>query len=193
MKALLAAALLVLALPATARAGTISSDGSKITYAASGTANDNVVVGVDSGRAFLRSDLAFTAGSRCHASDATHADCDGSAFLLQLLGGGDTVRTETPGTATLEVHGGAGNDDIEGTPNADALYGDADSDTIVAGDGNDIIDGGPGDDKLTDGAGNDIVVGGPGGDTWHAGPGTDIFTPAATAATRSTTETARRR
>ena len=76
------------------------------------------------------------------------------------------------------IHGGAGNDQLEGdqlfgTPSTaggnDFLYGETGQDTIYGNGGNDLLDGGTGDDTLTGGAGTDTFV-------YASGYGADTIT-----------------
>jgi Ca2+-binding RTX toxin-like protein len=111
------------------------------------------------------------------------------------LGGNDLIElTDNKGvsiTTATELHGGAGNDHIEGGAGADTIFGDAGNDvlegrggndTIFGGTGNDVLEGGAGndtlrgedgDDDLDGGAGNDKLFGGNGDDDLQGGPGTD--------------------
>ena len=85
------------------------------------------------------------------------------------------------------VHGGGGNDTIDGGEKADKLYGEAGNDVIVGWGGNDSIYGGSGNDTLgsywhetgndyIDGqTGNNNINGGPGNDTVHGGDGNDTI------------------
>jgi hypothetical protein len=175
--ALVAAA--ALAVPATAQAGTASSDGTRITYQSADT-GENVNVGVDGGGPFVSSDKNIVPGAGCNFVDANRSDCAGNAFIVRLFDGESSVdaRQVTNG-ATLTAVGGPGGDRIDGTNNADTLSGNAGDDNLTGYGGNDTLDGGPGANSLDDGAGNDVVIGGPQNDTWNAGPGTDTFTPGA--------------
>jgi hypothetical protein len=73
-----------------------------------------------------------------------------------------------PESMPIEIHGNAGNDDIEDSSGDDAsraFYGDAGDDKIQGHGGNDVIDGGDGNDEVDGGAGSDQVHGGAGNDT----------------------------
>ena len=96
-------------------------------------------------------------------------------FVITFLGTADVLRTQTPGSAAVQVQGGAGADDLDGTANADSMSGGDDGDTIFAGGGGDTIDGGAGSDYLDDGPGDDTVSGGPNDDNLTVGSGRDSF------------------
>jgi Ca2+-binding RTX toxin-like protein len=171
------AAALALTFPASAAAGTVTRSGATITYAAGGTADENVTVGIDGTTAFVTSVLGVTSGD-CAPDGGERVVCDAvpSLFVVDFLGFGDTLRTDVgAGTAAVEVHGGAGSDDLDGTPNADSMSGDGDGDRIVGFAGNDALDGGPGSDSFDDGPGNDTIAGGPNDDSLTAGSGRDSY------------------
>jgi len=172
-------AIAALAVPATAQAGTASSNGTTITYQ-SADAGENVDVGVDGGGPFVSSDRVIVPAGGCTFVDANRSDCAGNAFVVRLFDGESSVdgRQVTNG-ATLTAVGGPGDDRIDGTNNADMLTGNAGSDNLTGNGGNDTLDGGAGANFFDDGAGDDVIAGGPQNDTWTAGPGTDSFTPGA--------------
>ena len=85
----------------------------------------------------------------------------GSAFNDTLTGADAYTLASNPSAGTFgidDLHGGGGNDSIDGRGNDDKLYGDA---------GNDTIAGGSGDDEIWGGAGNDLLDGGTGQDEVH--------------------------
>ncbi|MEQ8787933.1 MAG: FG-GAP-like repeat-containing protein [Pirellulaceae bacterium] len=66
----------------------------------------------------------------------------------------------------IEIHGGAGDDDITiETDIPAAIYGEAGDDSLQGGDADDLLDGGEGDDVLYGGAGRNLLRGGLGEDT----------------------------
>ena len=82
-------------------------------------------------------------------------------------GGEDTFTTVDEGSGMQVVaDGGAGNDQLTGTGEADSFFGGSGDDTLTGGDGSDVLDGNEGHDHLfaRDGAG-DLVRGGPGDDS----------------------------
>ncbi|QXO16443.1 beta strand repeat-containing protein [Vibrio ostreae] len=64
---------------------------------------------------------------------------------------------------------------MNGSNNADRIYGLDGDDTINGGAGSDIIRGGEGNDTIDGGDGNDILIGGIGDDTLTGGSGLDLF------------------
>jgi Ca2+-binding RTX toxin-like protein len=172
-------AVAVLAVPASAHAGTASSNGTLITYVST-EADESVNVGTDGIGPFVTTDRTLTAAGNCIPAGADRAECMGTAFRVELFGGESSADgRQVTNAATLTVVGSAGNEEITGTNNADVLSGNAGSDTMNGDDGNDTLDGGPGENFIDDGAGNDVIIGGPQNDSWTAGPGTDVFTPGA--------------
>jgi Ca2+-binding RTX toxin-like protein len=107
-------------------------------------------------------------------------------IVLQLGGGADAFTDDTArGTSIavpLELHGGAGNDDLDGGgavdlltggPGDDRLLGDGGADTMRGEDGADTLEGGPDGDDVDGGAGNDRLTGGAGNDVVRGGDGDD--------------------
>jgi Ca2+-binding RTX toxin-like protein len=95
----------------------------------------------------------------------------------------------------VSVLGGAGNDSIVGSSNADTITGNAGNDSInggsgadsiTGGDGNDTINGETGSDVITGGAGNDSITAGDGNDNLDGGVGSDSFIFAANLASADT-------
>lgn len=88
------------------------------------------------------------------------------------------------GTTNNTVHGGSGDDWLDGAYGNDTLYGDSGNDhlkggngadTLYGGSGNDLLEGGLGDDTLNGGSGNDVLIGGLGKDVMSGGSGADTF------------------
>ena len=73
------------------------------------------------------------------------------------------------------IHGGLGNDRLEGLGGDDVLIGGAGSDTLEGGQGNDDLNGGDGDDRLSGGVDNDIMHGGDGKDRLFGDTGDDAL------------------
>lgn len=72
----------------------------------------------------------------------------------------------------------SGDDEIEGSPFADSLYGFAGSDNIYCGAGNDVAYGGDGADPISGEAGNDVLHGGKRSDFVFGEAGNDTLTAA---------------
>lgn len=72
-----------------------------------------------------------------------------------------------PSSPGATIHGGDGNDSIQGDSVSDWIYGDGGNDVLRAGllGGSDHIEGGPGNDSLFGADGNDYLDGGSGNDT----------------------------
>jgi ELWxxDGT repeat protein len=74
---------------------------------------------------------------------------------------------------TTRIGGGAGNDSLSGSANADRICGGDGNDWINAGTGNDSLYGDAGNDRLFGGDGKDYVSGGGGANVLRAGAGRD--------------------
>ena len=100
------------------------------------------------------------------------ADSDGD-------GVGDACETvETApcqGGTAAEVRGTSGNDQLRGTLNRDAIFGEAGNDVLRARASKDCVNGGAGNDKVVAGAGPDLVKGGSGNDRVNGGAGKDLL------------------
>jgi Ca2+-binding RTX toxin-like protein len=116
----------------------------------------------------------------CPATDVT----DVRAFTNDM---NDTVSADASITSPVHVwlDGQAGDDTVNGPPNAEAQLNGDDSgqvgnDTVVGGNKDDDLIGDEGNDTLTGGPGDDRLIPGAGNDTANAGPGDDnlsIFEP----------------
>src|SRR5262245_6397620 len=87
-----------------------------------------------------------------------------TSFVLDANSGSDSVVVEGEPSATLgiQIHGGTGDDALDGDAN---LFGDDGDDELSGGDGDNVLDGGPGDDLLDGGGGADTYRGGEDFDT----------------------------
>jgi len=74
----------------------------------------------------------------------------------------------------ITVNFGSIIEQLVGTSQSDALYGNEVANTIDGGAGNDLIEGWGGDDNLIGGVGNDTLAGGSGNDALDGGDGTDV-------------------
>jgi Ca2+-binding RTX toxin-like protein len=98
-----------------------------------------------------------------------------NAFEEAELTGGASANTiiVTTFAGAVTLHGGGGNDSLEGTSFNDVLDGGDGDDTLKGEDGNDTLDGGSGADNLLGGVGNDLISGGDGNDRLRGELGTD--------------------
>jgi Ca2+-binding RTX toxin-like protein len=125
-----------------------------------------------------------------HAGDAFCPDAN--TFVGNLGPGNDDLVADAPlEYDRFTVHGGGGNDTVEGThvgspslPDLDFFYGEEGQDTLdggsgvsqlFGGNGPDLIGGGAGNDELHGEGGNDNLYGGEGGDIEDGGPGNDLL------------------
>src|SRR4051794_34372387 len=137
--ALAACATALLVLPAAAQAaGTVSTNGSRVTYTGS--------AGNDSVKAIYWASDDEIGGAPSVVIVADSALVNGSpGVCVQHSGAPEQISCPRPSSGTL-LDLGAGDD--EGT-------GEDGDETILGGDGNDHIEGGQGNDTLDGGAGND--------------------------------------
>jgi hemolysin type calcium-binding protein len=194
------ALLLVLFLPGTAPASTLSAFGQQLQYtAAPGEINaldvrleGTAVVFRDPG-APITAALGF-----CVQPDQHTVSCDTMLAVWSVradLGDGDdrgtldmpsissvhggdgqdtlTVSTITPATGPVEGFGDAGNDVVTGGAGQVILRGGAGNDRVVAGPDGGLLDGNEGEDELTGGSARETLLGGGGRDTISAGDGDD--------------------
>jgi VCBS repeat-containing protein len=87
--------------------------------------------------------------------------------------GHDSVTGE--GNTGQIIHGGAGDDAVNGTALVDVICGGSGNDTIEGNGGDDTIYGGSGGDTINGHNGNDTIIGGYGGDQLTGSNGDDIF------------------
>lgn len=103
-------------------------------------------------------------------TDHARMSADRIIFSDKTVYGTDIL--ETLGYVTPET----GPDDrVEGSQDADGLYGDAGNDTLFGYGGDDSLYGESGDDLLYGGDGNDYLIGGFGHDTLSGGLGNDTY------------------
>jgi Ca2+-binding RTX toxin-like protein len=101
------------------------------------------------------------------------------ALQIETFAGDDTINAiDLPGSLSLNVSAGDGNDRIFASGGHDNLRGGNGGDVVVGGSGNDTITGGPGLDSLIGGTGNDAFVhdAGDGDDEVDGEDGTDTQT-----------------
>jgi Ca2+-binding RTX toxin-like protein len=160
-RAVLAAALALLAVPAAAPAATVSASNGKLTYsAASGEANHLTVSSQNGQIRFQDTGVSsMTAGAGCSPSSAQRVSCSPTAVTavtIDLGDGSDSLSADV--LLPFAVYGGLGNDQILTFAGDDAVDGGPGNDTIETGWGDDSIDGGDGGDSISGGYGDDTVV-----------------------------------
>jgi 6-phosphogluconolactonase (cycloisomerase 2 family) len=89
------------------------------------------------------------------------AGYDDDAIVIFEIGSGGQPDQCTDADA---ICGGSGDQDLQGTPEDEFIYGGGGNDTIDGGGGNDVIVGGTGNDVIAGGAGKDKITGGGGKD-----------------------------
>jgi VCBS repeat-containing protein len=118
-----------------------------------------------------------------------HGSSDADPNDFDYLATGTTVLSDppfvhgTPGHDSIAgggdvgqiIHGGAGDDTLNGTGVNDVMYGGSGNDTIQGNNGDDTIYGGSGNDTINSNNGNDTIIGGFGADHLAGGYGNDRF------------------
>ena len=190
MRPLLALVIALLALPATASAGTVVVETEEscsacelpeivnVSYkAAPGEANDVAFIS-DGSTVTVRDDGApvATQSSLCRTNGEHAVSCTvttATSYGVEL-GDGDDRLTFGGAAADATLRGGPGNDDITSGRTKGgrfAMFGEAGDDHLVSGPldeelyggaGNDVLEGGEGSDRLSGDAGTDRMDGGPG-------------------------------
>jgi Ca2+-binding RTX toxin-like protein len=173
--ALLAAAVLVPA--ATSQAATISYEGGALVYRGEGAeGNDLLLSADDAGTKLYFSDdgadrQLVNAGAPCAPDPNWGVICDVKPVRIYGSSAKDQLHVYfhgIPESTYIEIHGGAGNDDIQDSSGDEAnrkLFGEAGNDVLKGYGGDDYLDGGDGNDEVDGGAGSDRVYGGAGNDT----------------------------
>jgi Ca2+-binding RTX toxin-like protein len=197
MRLLAVVALVVLATPGLAHGSTatvfVPTDGGTLFhYTAEPGEMNQVEASIAAGTVTIRdTGASITAGDGCVSVDAHEVNCDlgindflgmtlgdlddsltllgeGPQFWLVTGGGGaDTLVDSCSAGCGFPMHGGAGNDtlqgrSIDGGAGDDTLTGGPRRDSIVGGGGNDTLSGAKANDDLTPGRGDDTVDGGAG-------------------------------
>jgi Ca2+-binding RTX toxin-like protein len=166
---------LAVALPATAGAATISSEGGALVYR--GAPGEKNITGpsegiVDAAKLRFSDSVPIAIATSACTAQYDWVECDVPAKVVMDLGDGDD-RVTFGGAFDIayEVYGGDGNDELLGytTGSADLRQ------TLDGGAGNDKLDGDRGADVVRGGAGNDDVDGGLGGDVVQGGDGDDTL------------------
>jgi Ca2+-binding RTX toxin-like protein len=161
VKKILLIALLALALPATASAGTVTVSGGVLTFDAAPGEQNYVITDATN-------DCAGIAAPCLKVSDSytlsPPAGCARPGFFDSVI--------VCPQPSSMVAHLGdyddtfldwAGPSQIDGGAGADNLFGNGGADQLAGGLGNDDLVGGPGNDAIDGGAGNDLLEMQPGG------------------------------
>jgi Ca2+-binding RTX toxin-like protein len=171
------AALLLLALPAAAQAGTAYRDATTVYFVANGGEANDLRVTLEGGNYVLHdagADMTALPAGGCSATGdpkRVHCPAAGVARLyLETENLADHVDVSAPTAAWIEL--GPDGDRAEGSPLRDTLVGGAGNDTLAGRGGNDDVYGEDhitnsamtGVNQLSGGAGNDLVRGGRGRD-----------------------------
>ncbi len=185
------AAVVLIALPASAGAWTASVSGQSLAITGAAdtpnklTLEDDGVGGLrvveESGRPYTGS-----APAGCTTPLPAVLTCaSGTAITVSLVTGpfADTI-TNASSLGGVLLDGGQGNDTLyagahgdrlQGADGDDQFFGGAGDDALTGGDGADQIYGGPGTDVLTGGAGDDRLFGGSGNDSISGEDGVDLL------------------
>jgi RTX calcium-binding nonapeptide repeat (4 copies) len=166
--AILIAALVSLAAPAAAEAGTLSRDGNTIVFTdvAADAVNMVAVYKIDGSDSIFIGDSNTTlsdSGSGCQDEGADTFSCSNVAAVRIALGGAsdelhaDGGVGDAPPDVPIAVDGGEGNDNMHTGPLNDDLRGGPGTDNLTANAGNDMLDGGFDADYLEGGADGDLV------------------------------------
>jgi RTX calcium-binding nonapeptide repeat (4 copies)/Putative metal-binding motif len=132
-------AVALFALPAAARAATVSSDGTTITYAAEPGHDDAIALTAGPAVSKLAEGTAtLTAGTGC-AGGGNTVTCAGASRIAAGLGdGNDIFRVDVAGFPAS----------VDGGPGADLLTGGTGADSLTGGPGVDVLTGVAGADQL---------------------------------------------
>ena len=100
----------------------------------------------------------------CTTLDEHHVQCQG-------------IHSTAGNNVDVDVDAGGGDDrvTVDGQASLRALFGGAGNDVLQGGSGSDTIDGGPGDDVIDGGAGDDVINDSEGRDEQRGGEGNDRF------------------
>jgi Ca2+-binding RTX toxin-like protein len=173
MKPLLAI-LVLLALPASALAGTASYDGATLRFTAAPGEVNYLTLKTTTSCAGLAAPCLSVADSPSYPLVAPPG-CVADDFL--------GIRCPLPESVVLDL--GDGIDWLSDWDGPSVVHGGPDGDVIRGNDGNDVLEGDDGRDVLIGGPGDDVVSGGPGGDvleSYMSGLGLDgPISPADTA------------
>lgn len=196
--ALVSAAAVVLTQAGESLAATIDVTRHNLTFNATGSAVNDLIVGRHPGLIEVRDTAStLTAGAGCKTISTHEATCATrgiDAFTARLgpgddqavirnplrlasivVNGGQGADTLVSAAAAVQLFGGPGNDHLKGGPLGDALHGNSGNDLIRGGAGADLLRGGRDDDQLRGGPGWDHEYGGPGDDLVYGERGNDLL------------------
>lgn len=134
-----------------------------------------------SGRTFtFKINQRLRVGTGCRKVGRGKAKCTtknvlGVGFFLE--DGNDELTIERSISRLIGVDAGGGGDVVRTGRGPDLVSGKGGRDKLIGGRGDDGLNGGSGRDKLIGGAGDDTMVGGPGRDKYSGGPGKDTKRP----------------
>jgi Ca2+-binding RTX toxin-like protein len=186
--ALLLAAIALTAVPATARAASVFGSSGFVFYQAAPGEQNDVTVGQSGGTLTITDAGVATISDGSPTDDCTvtgnTATCANASFVSMMLGDLDDTADmgSLPSSMEDTIDGGAGDDELTGSPGQDSIGGGDGNDTISAGAGEDFLGGGNGDDVLNAEAGADFLIGdstgtsaSPGSDVLNGGDGDDFL------------------
>jgi Ca2+-binding RTX toxin-like protein len=175
---------LLLAGAGPALAATVSFDGTTISVAGGGEANNVIVsAGIDGTSVEVSDAAGLQAGAGCTLNDAFgKIECPvPTGQIVVDLGAGDDRLGVLSFASGANLDGkvnaslGDGNDTFKGSEFGETVSGGNGVDTLEGEQGNDTIDGGAGDDTIDGDRGADVLRGGDGNDTFdpdgYAGSG----------------------
>jgi Tol biopolymer transport system component len=134
----------------------VSSDGSRIAFAAVGECRDRegiYVVAATGGQASRITNGCRIIGT---ARDDVLRGTDFGDVLVGLAGD-DRLFAKDAGYVGDTLLGGDGHDTLVGSERSDILRGGAGSDRLLGGNSQDDLDGGPGRDRINGGRGDDVI------------------------------------
>lgn len=97
------------------------------------------------------------------------------SLIIYGSAGNDVLVVDSALTLPVELHGGVGNDILQGGGGENLLIGGDGDDVLIGGTSTNTLDGGDGDDVLQDGGGVNTIIGGSGSNTFIAGDGMNTF------------------
>ncbi len=182
------AALAAVALPGTANAATITTDGAgTYTYVgAPGEVNSMSIQAPEAGGILFYANEGVnvtSAPAGCTdaygAGDWSEVICtDPKAIIVQAGDGDENITLSSDLPVPVTIDGGPGSDWIRGDDGNDTFFGGPGNDKLEGSKGNDMLDGGDGDDELIGYSGADHLLGGAGNDTLepdgHEEPSADV-------------------